>query len=577
MRRSRLRFLKLISLLLIILFGSILAYSIKYSNKIYPNVSIVGIDVSGKSMQEASLILSSQVKPPEKIKLVGQSQTFNLNTKDIELEYDFQTSVERAFNYVRTGNLIFDWDNRFGLLDSKRDFGLETKINNDKLTKIISVVAGQNSTDPTEPSIKIVAGKIQVYKGSAGIDVDQDLLRAKIGENLSKASPEDVQIPITKIDNSLTDIGALLVKSRAEKYLDKKLTIKLEFSEFNYSVSDFIKFIDPKGDFNDDEIAKSVANIAAKVNRNSQNPKFAFDNGKVSEFVPALDGIKLDNSKLKDEIVDSLNKFETSSDKAIVLDAPVTRTPPEITTDKVNNLGIKELVGRGTSTYFHSIPGRVHNVVLAASRINGTLVKPGDTFSFNDTLGDVSQFTGYEQAYIISGGKTILGDGGGVCQVSTTLFRALLNGGLPIIERTAHAYRVGYYEQNSPPGLDATVYGPSPDLKFTNDTGNYILIEATADPKHYSLIFELYGTYDGRVATITKPVVSNTTPALPTVYQDDPTLPSGTIKQVDFSAKGAKVTFNYVVEKEGTVIFSKTFVSNYRPWAAVYLRGTGSY
>lgn len=186
----------------------------------------------------------------------------------------------------------------------------------------------------------------------------------------------------------------------------------------------------------------------------------------------------------------------------------------------------------------------------------------------------VSEFTGYQQAYIISGGKTILGDGGGVCQVSTTLFRAILDAGLPITERQAHAYMVGYYEQDSPPGLDATVYSPSPDLKFKNDTSNSILITARANPRNYSLVFELYGTSDGRVSTISKPAVTDVVPAPDDLYQDDPTLPVGTVKQIDFKAAGAKVTFNYKVTKAGETIYKKTFISNYRPWQAVYLRGT---
>ena len=162
-----------------------------------------------------------------------------------------------------------------------------------------------------------------------------------------------------------------------------------------------------------------------------------------------------------------------------------------------------------------------------------------------------------------------------MCQVSTTLFRSVLNAGLPVVERVAHAYRVGYYEQDSPPGFDATVYAPSPDLKFKNDTPAYILITAKADPKSYSLVFELYGASDGRVASITKPVVSNYSAPLPTIYQDDPTLPTGTLKQTDFSAAGARVSFNYTVTRDGETVFQKTFISNYRPWAAVYLRGTG--
>jgi vancomycin resistance protein YoaR len=353
------------------------------------------------------------------------------------------------------------------------------------------------------------------------------------------------------------------------------LQLKFEYNTYTLTDKDLIKILDFRTGFNRQSMDAIILDIASEVNHDPQNPKFIFENGRVTEFQPALDGIRIDNEGLKDKIINSLNQIENSNDKIIAFDIPIQKTPPEVTTDGINNLGIKELIGRGASTYFHSITSRVHNVVLAASRINGTLVKPGDTFSFNDTLGDVSQFTGYQQAYIISEGKTILGDGGGVCQVSTTLFRSVLNAGLPIIERQAHAYRVGYYEQDSPPGIDATVYGPSPDFKFKNDTPAYILIEAKADPKKYSLVFELYGTSDGRVSSISKPVVTNIVSPPEDLYQDDPALPAGTIKQIDYKAWGAKVTFNHKVERNGVTIFSKTFLSNYRPWQAVYLRGTG--
>jgi vancomycin resistance protein YoaR len=247
---------------------------------------------------------------------------------------------------------------------------------------------------------------------------------------------------------------------------------------------------------------------------------------------------------------------------------------PKISTDKVNNLGIRELIGTGTSLFQHSIPGRIYNVTLASSRLNGILVAPGEVFSFNNALGDVSAFTGYKQAYVIQNGRTVLGDGGGVCQVSTTLFRSVLNAGLPVIERTAHAYRVGYYEEDSSPGLDATVFSPSPDLKFKNDTKNYILIQTVVDPDTLRLTFYLYGTKDGRQVTISTPAVSNQTPPPPDLYQDDPTLPVGEIKQVDFSAWGANVYFTRQVVKNGKTIISETFNSNYRPWQAIYLRGT---
>ena len=206
--------------------------------------------------------------------------------------------------------------------------------------------------------------------------------------------------------------------------------------------------------------------------------------------------------------------------------------------------------------------------------MNGTLVAPGEEFSFVKSVGDITRTTGYQTAYIISQGRTVLGDGGGVCQVSTTTFRASLDAGLPITERKAHSYRVGYYEQDSPPGIDATVFYPTADLKFLNDTGNYILIQEEVDTKKMSMKVSIYGTSDGRKSSVSKPRISNQSSPPASMYVDDPTLPAGTTKQIDWSAFGAKVAFDYKVERNGESIYEKTFVSNYQPWQAVYLRGT---
>ena len=168
----------------------------------------------------------------------------------------------------------------------------------------------------------------------------------------------------------------------------------------------------------------------------------------------------------------------------------------------------------------------------------------------------------------------MLGNGGGTCQVSTTLFRAALREGLPIVERHAHAYRVGYYEQDSAPGIDATVYVPSVDFKFKNDTGHHILIQSILDPEELRLTFMIYGTSDGRISEVTTPVITNQSPAPETKFEDDPTLPVGTVKQVDFAAAGANTVFTRTVTRDGKVIIADTFKSNYRPWQAVFLRGT---
>jgi vancomycin resistance protein YoaR len=297
--------------------------------------------------------------------------------------------------------------------------------------------------------------------------------------------------------------------------------------------------------------------------------------GRVILFKPARDGLELDRAQTANEIAKGVTIIQ-GNNKQLTIPLPVTRTKPFISNDSVNILGIKELLGRGISYFAGSIPGRIHNIELASLRISGSLVPPGETFSFNKAVGDVSTATGYQQAYIIKEGRTVLGDGGGVCQVSSTLYRAVLNAGLPIEERWAHAYRVHYYEEHSPVGQDATVYAPSVDLKFQNDTTAYVLVQTKMDKKQQMLTFELFGTSDGRKVEISKSRIWEQTAPPPDLYQDDPTLLIGVVKQIDFSAWGAKVAFDWTVTREDEVLQKRTFYSTYRPWQAVYLRGTKS-
>jgi len=551
-------------------------YLISLNGRVYPNLGVSGIDLSRLTPSEASKKLESEIVIPKKIYLSYQDQSFEIDTADIELSYDFQASTQKAYEYTRSGNFIKDLSKRISLLFEPQNLSLSVNINQEKLDKILSVISGQVSEKPIEPTVKIVKTEIIVDKGTPGRELNQNKIKDTIYQTFYFNTSPNIQIPVDVIDHTINDEEAGLLHSRAEKYVGKTIQTKFEYSNFNLNDNDILALLDPKNGYLDGKITEFVEKVSLAITRAPQNPKFSFEGGKVTEFKPSLEGIRLDKDQFRQLLINSLNTISNSEEKLISIDIPVFKTPPEISTDKVNNLGINQLIGRGTSTYYHSIPSRVHNVVLATSKINGTLVAPGETFSFNQHLGDVSQFTGYQQAYIISEGKTILGDGGGVCQVSTTLFRALLNAGLPITERRAHAYRVGYYEQGSPPGLDATVYSPSPDLKFTNDTPAHILIVATANPKNYTLVFELYGTSDGRVSTISKPIVTNVVAPPEDLYQDDPTLPVGTIKQIDYKAWGAKVTFNYTVKRGGETIISKTFTSNYKPWQAVYLRGTAT-
>lgn len=299
---------------------------------------------------------------------------------------------------------------------------------------------------------------------------------------------------------------------------------------------------------------------------------FTFENNRVTSFRKEEPGLGISSEKLMQDIDTAINLLKKKrGDKQVIL-ADVIITP-KITLATANNFNIEELIGEGRSDFSHSIPDRIHNIGLAASKMHGILIPKDSVFSFNEHIGDISSHTGYKPSYIIKAGRTVLGDGGGVCQVSTTLFRAALNTGLQIVERHAHAYRVSYYENDSSPGLDATIFSPSVDLKIENNTPGAILIQTEFDKEKKTLVFKLYGKKDGRSVQISPVTVSDYKPPLPPIYQDDPTLKKGVVKQVDYPASGAKATFTYKVSLNNELLEDRKFVSNYRAWQAVYLVG----
>jgi vancomycin resistance protein YoaR len=333
--------------------------------------------------------------------------------------------------------------------------------------------------------------------------------------------------------------------------------------------------VKPSFKYSQEKLNQSVLPIETEVNRPVQDALFEFKGGKAVNFQVSKEGRMVDSKQVKSLIVLAFSQMEPA--KLLALDLPVETVYPKITTAQTNSLGIKEKLAEGESFFKDSIPGRVHNIILAASYLHGVVIAPGEVFSFAKRIGDISAETGYKQAYVIREKKTVLEDGGGVCQVSTTMFRAALNAGLPVTERQAHYYRVGFYEQGGyPPGLDATVYPPSPDLKFKNDTNTYILIQTIVDQPNKRLAFELYGTSDGRRVEMQKPVIHSQTPPPEPIYVDEPSLKAGVVKRLDTAHWGAKVSFLWkVFNTDGSIKESREFWSNYVPWPAVYQRGTG--
>jgi vancomycin resistance protein YoaR len=255
---------------------------------------------------------------------------------------------------------------------------------------------------------------------------------------------------------------------------------------------------------NEDSVSSYVATLALKANKNPEDARLKVEDGKVSSFSTGAKGLSLDEEKSTEMLTD----YIAGADFTKSLNLPYTESDPKISNiDSISELGVSELIGEGRSNFRGSPKNRIFNINVATKRFNGVLIKPGEDFSFVGVLGEVDGDHGYLPELVIKKDKTEPEFGGGICQVSTTAYRAALNSGLKITARRNHAYPVQYY---NPQGMDATVYVPRPDLRFTNNTPKYILIQTTISGTE--LIFDFYGTSDGRKVEIIGPKIVERNP-----------------------------------------------------------------
>lgn len=556
------------------LLGIVSIMRLVWHSKFYPNVVVANVNVGGLSRAEAKNLIEQEIQKV-KISLTYNGYIWNLPVSALPL------NIEETLNQAyRVGRRLDLRDYGLIFIAQKQSFPLilgegETET----YSKIYGEIAQAIEIPVVSAELVLNKGKIVLNNGNDGLIIDASKLRQELEEKIVYLNQEEVVVPTKAISAQLREEERLEIIETAEKLIHKSLTLTLDDERVKLTGEELITLLNtvPGGDVTTDRgrLLEYIEGVAESLNREATDAKFGYQDGKVTEFAPSKDGIKISVEATSNKVQEGMKQLIESEEQNINIEIQAERTSPQVTIEKVNELGIKERIGRGESYYAHSIPNRIYNVGLASSRINTALIPPGEEVSFNKLVGEVSAATGYRSAYIISQGRTVLGDGGGLCQVSTTLFRAAMDAGLPILERWGHSYRVSYYELNSKPGIDATVIAPSKDFKFKNDTPGHILIQTINDPKKLHLVIEIYGTSDGRVASVTEPKVWGLTPPLPTVYQDDPSLPVGTIKQVDWSAGGANASFEYNVIKNGEMIQNQTFTTVYRPWAAVYLRGTG--
>ncbi len=572
-------------------------YQLFYAGRIFPGVSVAGVNLSGLTPAEAAVRLTQSLPYPYTGRILFRDgEKLWLSTPaELGMTFDASSSAQAAYKVGRRGGphpgISGQWQARSRGLEIRPVIIFDQRVAYAYLQKL----AAEIDRPVVEADLKLQGTQVVATPGQIGRALNVDASLLSLAAQLQTFRDGEVPLAIQEQPPALLDVSAQA--DAARQILSAPLSLSIPEARegdpgpwtFNAeTLANMLIVRRLPGEngtslqvgLEPEALRQALTGIAAQVNRSPENARFIFDDttGRLTLLQNAAQGRKVDIETTLNEINRRLPLGEHNLPLNLVV------AEPQVTDAATGEeLGVRQLIYEYTSYFYGSSESRIQNIQAAAARFHGVLVPPGETFSMGQTLGDVSLDNGFAEALIIYGGRTIKGVGGGVCQVSTTLFRSVFLAGFPVVARTPHAYRVTYYEQTISgstderlAGLDATVYFPLVDFKFTNDTPHWLLMETYTNVAARTLTWKLYSTPDGRTVEWDTTGLTNRLPPPPTVFEENPELKKNTFDQVDWPVEGADVTVTRTVYRSGAFYFTDTFQTHYEPWAAVCEYGPGT-
>jgi vancomycin resistance protein YoaR len=581
----------------LLLVAVVIGYNISFSGKIYPGVSVAGIDLSGLEPAQAAALLESEIHFPNHGKILFRDgEKIWLSTPSaVGFYLDPQSTASAAVQYGRVGDPTSQIIAQFKSWYQGTSLPPQYVFDENSAQLFLQSIAIQTDIEMVEASLSVEGVDVVVRPGQTGRHLNVPATLEELRTNLQDMHDTEVQLVID--EDAPVILNAEEQAQIARQILSEPLKLTVPGAKegdpgpWTFEPDALAQMItitrikDQDGELYQVGLETTGLNsflegISPQLELSRKNARFIFnDETRQLEVIePAIIGRSLNVAGS----VENINQKLLAGDHKIALD--LEHTQPEVGDDATaEQLGVTELVSSHTSYFYGSSAERIQNITTAASQYHGLLVPPGATFSMGEALGDVSLDNGYAEALIIFGNRTIQGVGGGVCQVSTTLFRTVFFGGYPVIERYPHAYRVGYYElkadggyNTSLAGLDATVYTPLVDFKFANDTPHWLLMETYVNPSARTLTWKFYSTSDGRTVDWQTTGLKNKVDPPDPLYEENQDLVKGEIIQVDWAVEGADVTVNRTVYRDGQTLHEDVFTTHYMPWRAVHQYGPGT-
>jgi vancomycin resistance protein YoaR len=573
-----------------------MSYARLYEGKMFPGIRVLGVRVDGLAREEARETVQRRVD-----EALGAGVTFRFRgeEKNVDvtasaadgsvsrelIQYDVNGAVDRAFALGRSSHPIRNALIQLGARLNPIRVAPDVRIDEQGIEEALTSVFDAKLTPAKDASfdIRLATGTAPLLR----IVNEEDGIRFRLAQAMKTLRAQAESLSFKPIDLEEERSKPAFRRADLESleddllaYLNRPLlTFTYERRNFVIPTSTLATWVTvarkdgkPAIVLSRDAFHVTIAKLAPDLDQEAKNGELDVQDGKIVSFKAGTIGMRIDPEATLGPVDANWPRERTFPLIVRVISGSLVGEDPD-------ELGIKEMIGVGRSNFSGSPANRRKNIAKGAEKVNGTLIAPGEEFSMLKTLGPVDGVHGWLPELVIKGNKTEPEFGGGLCQVGTTAFRGALDSGLKISERRNHSYRVRYYE---PAGTDATIYEPSPDFRFVNDTNSYILINAYIQGD--DMTFEFWGTKDGRktlfkgqtevtrVADL-KPKVYNivSPPAMKLVETLD--LPPGKKKCTEVAHNGADADFTYQVTRADGSVTEEVFASHYRPWQAVCLIG----
>jgi vancomycin resistance protein YoaR len=598
----------LVSRLLVALLGALLTFALlllalvlghdaTFTGKVYRGVSVAGIDLSGKLLAESAALLAQRLDYPSRgrILLRDGERIWLASPAELGFYFDAEGTALAAHSVGRRDDVFTRLVERFAAWYFGKSLSPQYLFDENTAVAYLEKIANEINLPTIEATLSLDGVTVVAAPGQIGRSLDVPLTLRSLSAQLHTLS--DGEIPLVVHDLPPAILSSDAEAEQMRQILSAPLTLLVPDAaqgdpgpwpfapEVTARMLVIERVTDAEGghyqiSLDVESLRPVLEGLVPSLARQRQNARFIFnDDTRLLEVIqPAVVGRAL----AVDATLQALAQKALAGQHEIPLE--MVYTLPDIGNEVTGEqLGIRELVSVHTSYFYGSSAARIQNIQTASATFHGILIPPNATFSMAETMGEVSLDSGYTEALIIFNGRTVKGVGGGVCQVSTTLFRTAFFGGYPIVERHPHAYRVSYYEMRADgninpdwAGLDATVFVPLVDFKFVNDRPYWLLMETYVSVSARTLTWKLYSTKDGRAVSWDTTGPQNIVPPPDPLYEENPALAAGEIKQVDWEAEGADVTVTRTVTRDGAVLFTDRIITHYQPWQAIYQYGPGT-